>query len=38
MPKDKSGDDYEIGFGKPPRHTQFKPGQSGNRKWTPTRF
>ena len=22
--------DYAIGFGKPPRHTQFKPGQSGN--------
>ena len=23
-------DDFEIGFGKPPRHTRFKPGQSGN--------
>jgi hypothetical protein len=23
-------EDYEVGFGKPPRHTQFKPGQSGN--------
>lgn len=23
---------YEIGYGKPPRHTQFKPGQSGNPK------
>jgi hypothetical protein len=23
-------DFYEIGFGKPPRSTQFKPGQSGN--------
>lgn len=22
--------DYEVGFGKPPRHSQFKPGQSGN--------
>lgn len=21
---------YEVGYGKPPRHTQFKPGQSGN--------
>jgi hypothetical protein len=21
---------YEVGFGKPPRSTQFKPGQSGN--------
>ena len=23
-------DDYEVGFGKPPQHTRFKPGQSGN--------
>ncbi len=23
-------DGYEVGFGKPPRHSQFKPGQSGN--------
>ena len=22
--------DYEVGYGKPPRHSQFKPGQSGN--------
>jgi len=22
--------DYEVGYGKPPRATQFKPGQSGN--------
>ena len=22
--------DYEVGFGKPPKETQFKPGQSGN--------
>jgi hypothetical protein len=22
--------DYKVGFGRPPRHTQFKPGQSGN--------
>ena len=22
--------DYEIGYGKPPKHTQWKPGQSGN--------
>src|SRR6201996_2317836 len=26
---------YEIGFGKPPRHTQFKKGQSGNPKGRP---
>lgn len=23
-------DDYEVGYGKPPKHTQYKPGQSGN--------
>ena len=23
-------DDDDVGFGKPPKHTQFKPGQSGN--------
>ncbi len=22
--------DYEVGFGKPPRHTRFRPGRSGN--------
>jgi hypothetical protein len=22
--------DYEVGYGKPPRHSRFKPGQSGN--------
>ena len=22
--------DYEIGYGRPPKHTQFKKGQSGN--------
>lgn len=27
--------DYEIGYGKPPRHTRFKPGQSGNSKGRP---
>ena len=26
---------YEIGYGKPPKHTQFKPGQSGNSKGRP---
>ena len=25
-----SSSDYEIGYGKPPKHSQFKPGQSGN--------
>ena len=23
-------DDYDVGYGKPPRHAQFKPGQTGN--------
>ena len=23
-------EDYEVGYGKPPKATQFKPGQSGN--------
>ena len=26
---------YEVGYGKPPRRTQFKPGQSGNPKGRP---
>lgn len=30
-----SGDDYEIGFGKPPKSGQFKKGQSGNPKGRP---
>jgi hypothetical protein len=29
-PNDSASDDYEIGYGKPPRHTQFRKGQSGN--------
>jgi hypothetical protein len=29
MSKDRS---YEVGYGKPPEHTRFKPGQSGNPK------
>lgn len=24
--------DYEVGYGKPPKHSRFKPGQSGNPK------
>ncbi len=30
MPEDKDIDDYEVGYKKPPRHNQFKKGQSGN--------
>jgi hypothetical protein len=29
VPKDDDSD-YPIGYGKPPKHTQFKTGQSGN--------
>ena len=32
----KTGD-YEVGFGKPPKHTRFKPGQSGNPRGRPKR-
>ena len=28
-------DDYEVGYGRPPKHSQFKPGQSGNPKGRP---
>ena len=31
----KSKAPYEVGYGKPPKHTQFKPGQSGNPKGRP---
>lgn len=27
--------DYEVGYGKPPKHTQFKKGESGNSKGRP---
>lgn len=30
-----AGRDYEVGRGKPPKHTQFKKGQSGNPKGRP---
>ncbi|MFZ8977250.1 MAG: DUF5681 domain-containing protein [Pseudohongiellaceae bacterium] len=30
-----SHDDYEVGYGKPPKATQFKKGQSGNPKGRP---
>ncbi len=32
MENDDSEGGDEIGYGKPPRHTQFRKGQSGNRK------
>ena len=36
QPTDKESDGgYEVGYGKPPKHTQFKPGQSGNPRGRP---
>jgi hypothetical protein len=31
----KGEDGYEVGYGKPPKNTRFKPGQSGNPKGRP---
>ena len=31
----KDQTDYEVGYGKPPKHTQFPKGQSGNPKGRP---
>jgi hypothetical protein len=28
-------DDYAVGYGRPPKHTRFQPGQSGNPKGRP---
>ena len=28
--------DYEVGYGRPPKHTRFQPGQSGNPKGRPS--
>jgi hypothetical protein len=33
----KPTDDYEVGYGKPPRHTRFPKGRSGNPKGRPPR-
>jgi hypothetical protein len=35
MPSDTQRD-YEVGYGKPPRHTRFKPGRSGNPRGRPS--
>jgi hypothetical protein len=34
MPRDKDGD-HEVGYGKPPRHTRFVKGRSGNPRGRP---
>jgi hypothetical protein len=31
----KKDPDYTVGYGKPPKHSQFKPGKSGNPKGRP---
>ena len=35
MGKRKKGEPYEVGYGKPPKSGQFKPGQSGNPRGRP---
>ena len=35
MSKENMPDSYEVGYGKPPRNTQFKKGVSGNPKGRP---
>lgn len=35
MTNKKDDDDYEVGYKKPPKHSQFKKGQSGNSKGRP---
>jgi len=35
MKDDAKNEPYEVGYGKPPKHAQFKKGQSGNLKGRP---
>jgi Family of unknown function (DUF5681) len=35
MSDDKTPDDYEVGYGKPPKNTQFRKGVSGNPRGRP---
>lgn len=35
MSKKKTDSDYDVGYGKPPKHTRFKKGRSGNPKGRP---
>ena len=34
-PTKAPGSDYEVGYGKPPEHTRFQPGHSGNPRGRP---
>jgi hypothetical protein len=31
--KNSEGDDFEVGYGKPPVRTRFRKGQTGNPGW-----
>jgi Family of unknown function (DUF5681) len=33
--KHKTNGDYDVGYGKPPKHSRFKPGTSGNSRGRP---
>ncbi len=35
LPSPESDASYDVGYGKPPKHTRFKPGRSGNPKGRP---
>ena len=35
-PQSASDQSYDVGYGKPPKHSQFKPGQSGNPRGRPS--
>ena len=35
MPRKKNDGNWKVGFGKPPKHTQFRKGRSGNPKGRP---
>ena len=35
MKRKEKRPDYDVGYGKPPKHTRFKPGKSGNPKGRP---
>ena len=34
-PEEPTSSDYEVGYGKPPKHTRFQPGRSGNPRGRP---
>jgi hypothetical protein len=36
--QDEAKTEYRVGYRRPPRHTQFKPGRSGNPRGRPSRY